>query len=155
MLCSGLAHPAGGRGGRQPGVTTRVRLAFLSLSRALSFYGATVDRRPEAETLRAMLKMHMRDLQSLEVHADFLSGRVGLVVEATMGMINLRQNSTVRILSVVAALFLPPTLIASIYGMNFDVMPELHQSWGYPAALLAMLASSVATWLFFRWKNWL
>lgn len=141
--------------GQQSEVNSRVRLGILSLSRALSFYGATVDRRHEADTLRAMLKMHMRDLQSLEVHADFLSGRVGLVVDATMGMINLRQNSTVRILSVVAALFLPPTLIASIYGMNFDLMPELHQSWGYPAALLAMLASSVATWLFFRWKGWL
>ncbi|MFB2594105.1 magnesium transporter CorA family protein [Paracoccus sp. p4-l81] len=141
--------------GQQSELNSRVRLAILSLSRALSFYGANVDHRPEADVLRQAIKMHGRDLQSLEVHADFLSARVGLVVDATMGMINLRQNATVRILSVVAALFLPPTLIASIYGMNFDVMPELHESWGYPASLGAMLASAVLTWLFLKWKKWL
>lgn len=143
------------RVGQQSELNSRVRLAILSLSRALSFYGATVETRPEADALRAIVKMHMRDLQSLEVHADFLSSRVGLVVEATMGVINLRQNATVRILSGVAALFLPPTLIASIYGMNFDVMPELHERWGYPGALLAMVASAVLTWAFLKWKKWL
>ena len=70
-------------------------------------------------------------------------------------MINLAQNSTVRIVSVVAVLFSPPTLIASIYGMNFNYMPELAQSWGYPAALGAMVASSIGAWAFFRWRNWL
>ena len=143
------------RVGQQSELNSRVRLAILSLSRALSFYGATIDQRPEASMLRSIIKMHTRDLQSLEVHADFLSARVGLVVDATMGMINLRQNATVRILSVVAALFLPPTLIASIYGMNFDGMPELHSRWGYPLSLLAMVGSSVLTWLFLKWKKWL
>lgn len=97
----------------------------------------------------------MRDMDALEVHTDFLSQRVGLASDATLGMINLQQNSTVRIVSVVAVLFSPPTLIASIYGMNFDVMPELSQPWGYPAALLSMLAASLIAYLYFRWKNWL
>jgi magnesium transporter len=61
----------------------------------------------------------------------------------------------VRIVSVVAVLFLPPTLIASIYGMNFRAMPELAEPWGYPVALALMVGSALATWLFFRWKNWL
>ena len=97
----------------------------------------------------------MRDLQALEVHADFLGQRVALATDATLGMINLAQNVTVRIVSVVAALFLPPTLIASVYGMNFAYMPELAQPWGYPAALALMLASAVGTWAFFKWKRWL
>jgi magnesium transporter len=61
----------------------------------------------------------------------------------------------VRIFSVVAVLFLPPTLVASIYGMNFAVMPELTQAWGYPAALLLMLASAVGCYVVFKWKKWL
>ena len=69
--------------------------------------------------------------------------------------INLQQNNTVRILSVIAALFLPPTLIASIYGMNFANMPELQTSWGYVYALVLMGATTVGTYLFLRWKRWL
>jgi magnesium transporter len=65
------------------------------------------------------------------------------------------QNSTVRIFSVLAVLFLPPTLVASIYGMNFAVMPELAQPWGYPAALALMLVSAVGCYLVFKWKKWL
>ena len=102
-----------------------------------------------------MVKALTRDIQALEVHADFVSSRVALASDATLGMINLVQNSTVRIVSVVAVLFLPPTLIASVYGMNFRVMPELDQSWGYPMALGLMVASAVGTYLFFKWKNWL
>ena len=78
-----------------------------------------------------------------------------LAVDTTLGMINLEQNNTVRILSVVAALFLPPTLIASIYGMNFEIMPELDEVWGYPMALVLMAATAGATWLVLRWKRWL
>ena len=104
---------------------------------------------------RPIKKAIQRDIQALEVHADFLGSRIGMTVDATMGMIGLQQNDRVRILSVVAALFLPPTLIASIYGMNFAHMPELDTPWGYPATLGFMLATSVAIWLFLRWKNWL
>ncbi len=71
------------------------------------------------------------------------------------GMVNLAQNMTVRIVSVVAVLFLPPTLIASVYGMNFRNMPELDTTWGYPVSLGLMVLSGLATYLFFKWKNWL
>jgi magnesium transporter len=70
-------------------------------------------------------------------------------------MINLLQNGTVKIVSVVAVLFLPPTLIASIYGMNFHTMPELDQTWGYPAALGLMVLSAVGSYLYFKWRKWL
>ena len=89
------------------------------------------------------------------MHADFLSTRVQLIVDATMGMINLQQNRTMRILSVVAALFLPPTLIASMYGMNFDHMPELHWRYGFLWALGLMVASATGTWLLARVMKWL
>ncbi|MDB6178630.1 magnesium transporter CorA family protein [Paracoccus sp. Z330] len=141
--------------GREAELMARVRLGLLSIERILAFCQATTNDRREGSKLRPVIKAQLRDVQALEVHADFLSSRVSLAVDAILGMINLEQNSTVRILSVIAALFLPPTLIASMYGMNFSNMPELEQPWGYPMALGLMLGTSVATWLFLRWKNWL
>lgn len=141
------------RVGREGEVIDRVRLALLTLERAISFFGQTAAE-PHSG-LRTLVKGTMRDLQALEVHADFLSQRLGNATDATLGMVNLEQNATVRIVSVVAVLFLPPTLIASIYGMNFALMPELAQPWGYPLALGLMLASAAGTYLFFRWRRWL
>lgn len=137
--------------GRAGEVLGRVRLGLLTLERALTFFGQTAER----TGLKTHLKAHLRDIQSLEVHADFLSARLANVTDTTLGMVNLEQNKTVRILSVVAALFLPPTLIGTVYGMNFDRMPELDWIWGYPFALVLMVASALLTYLFLRWKNWL
>jgi magnesium transporter len=141
--------------GGESELLARVRLGLLTIERILAFYTATMDERPEAEKLRPAIRGQLRDVQALEVHADFLGGRIGLAVDTTLGMISLEQNDTVRILSVVAALFLPPTLIASIYGMNFTHMPELDDRFGYPFALLLMALTAGGTWLFLRWKNWL
>ncbi|SNR65945.1 magnesium transporter [Paracoccus sediminis] len=141
--------------GREAEAMARVRLSLLTVERMLAFYIATIDEQPEAGRLRPVVKGQLRDIQALEVHADFLGSRVSLAVDTTLGMINLEQNNTVRVLSVVAALFLPPTLIASIYGMNFDVMPELDWVLGYPMALGLMAATAAVTWLVLRWKNWL
>jgi magnesium transporter len=140
--------------GREGDLLGRVRLGLLSIERALSFYGQTVDERGH-EALRPLLKGLMRDLQALEVHGDFIAQRLALLSDATMGMINLAQNVTVRIVSVVAALFMPPTLIASLYGMNFAHMPELAWRYGYPIAVAMMFASALGTFLFFKWKRWL
>lgn len=133
----------------------RVRLGLLTIERMLAFFTALIEDRPETKRLRPVVRAQMRDVQALEVHADFLGSRVSLAVDTTLGMINLQQNNTVRILSVIAALFLPPTLIASIYGMNFANMPELQTSWGYVYALVLMGATTVGTYLFLRWKRWL
>jgi len=143
------------RVGRQGELLGRVRLALLTVERALSYFGQTLGLRMEGEELRAALKAQMRDIQALGVHADFLSTRVSLAVDATLGLINLEQNATVRIVSTVAVLFLPPTLVASVYGMNFAVMPELDAPWGYPAAIGLMIASAALTWVVFKWKRWL
>ena len=143
------------RTGREGEAISRVRLALLTMERMLSYFSQTLHEAYRGDALRPMVKGLTRDLQALEVHADFLSSRVGLASDATLGMINLSQNQTIKIVSVVAAVFLPPTLIASIYGMNFHVMPELDWWWGYPMAMVMMLASAAGTFLFFRWKKWL
>jgi magnesium transporter len=141
----------GGEGER----ISRVRLALLTLGRALNYVNQVVAQRMKSEGLSAVIKGQSRDIDALEIHADFLSSRLGLLSDATMGMINLAQNGTVRILSLVAVLFSPPTLIASIYGMNFAHMPELAGVWSYPLALLGMLASALVTYAVFRWRGWL
>lgn len=143
------------RVGHEGEMIGRVRLALLTLERALSFFGQTVNDRIAGDGLRPVVKGLARDIQALEVHADFLSARVAQGTDATLGMITLDQNQTIKIVSVVAAVFLPPTLIASVYGMNFDLMPELGWRWGYPMALGLMLASAGGTYLFFKWKKWL
>ncbi len=141
--------------GRQGDLVSHCRLSLLTLERALGFFLLTLEERGVAEALRPSVGGHLRDIQSLEVHGDYLSSRVAQATDATLGMTNLAQNTTIRIVSVVAALFLPPTLIASVYGMNFRTMPELGWTFGYPLSLGAMVASSGATYLFFKWKNWL
>jgi len=139
--------------GRETEQIGRVRLSLLTLERALGFYAMAPGRRGEG--LKGAVKSLIRDINALEVHADFLSSRVAMATDATLGMINLNQNQTIKIVSVVAVVFLPPTLIASSYGMNFEVMPELGWRFGYPMALGMMLVAAVGTFLFFRWKKWL
>ena len=143
------------RVGRESDLVARIRLSLLTLERAMSFFGQSLGERAVGEALRPVVKGLMRDLQALEVHGDYLSNRVAQATDATLGMINLLQNTAVRIVSVVAVLFLPPTMIASIYGMNFHAMPELDQAWGYPMALGLMVGSAVVTYALFKWKNWL
>jgi magnesium transporter len=141
--------------GRDGEAIAQVRLALLTIERMLVVFGVRIEEIPGEKSQRATVKGLVRDVQALEVHADFLSARLGLVGDTTLGLINLDQNKTIRIVSVVAALFLPPTLIASAYGMNFAHMPELNWTWGYPAALALMVASALATWAYFKWKGWL
>lgn len=141
-----------GREGEQIG---RVRLSLMTMERMVSWFGQSLGGGHRGAGLQPLVKGLMRDMQALEVHADFLSTRVALATDATLGMINLSQNQTIKIVSVVAVVFLPPTVIASAYGMNFHHMPELDWVFGYPMAIALMLASAVGTFLFFKWKKWL
>lgn len=135
---------------------SRVRLALMTIERMISWFGQHLgDGARHSATVQPFVKGVMRDLKALEVHADFLSGRVQMITDVTLGMIQLSQGRTIKIVSVVAVVFLPPTVIASAYGMNFEVMPELQWAWGYPMALVMMLAAAVGTYLFFKWKKWL
>lgn len=140
--------------GREGDVIGRVRLSLLTLERAIGFL-VTSQPGKGGDGIRASAKAINRDIQALEVHADFLSSRVAMASDAALGIINLSQARTIKMFSVLAVIFLPPTVIASAYGMNFDNMPELHWAWGYPMALLMMVASTVGTYAFFKWKKWL
>lgn len=138
--------------GRQGEVLAGYRLSLLSLERALTTFqlNAQTDK-----SLRALSKALIRDIQALIVHADFLAGRVAHVTDVTLGMVNLEQSVTSRIVSVVAVMFLPPTLVASVYGMNFENLPGIHHPLGYLIATGLMIGSALGTYLYCRWKGWL
>jgi len=101
------------------------------------------------------LKILIKDISSLIEYSKFNFERLEYLQDTFLGLINMEQNKIIKIFTVVSVIFLPPTLIASIYGMNFKFMPELHWTYGYPFSILLMLASSVGTLLFFKKKNWL
>ena len=130
-------------------VTAVTRTCLVSLARVLSFASLAPEIAAEGDH-RAHLKSLQRDTQSLTDHADHQSGHVTFLLDAALGLINIEQNGIIKFFSVVAVVFMPPTLIASIYGMNFDVLPELHFRFGYPLALAAMLVAGVLPFVWFK-----
>ena len=104
---------------------------------------------------KTRLKTLLRDIASLQDYAGTQKQKLVFLLDATLGMINIQQSDIIKVFSVVAFVFLPPTLIASIYGMNFDVMPELQWIWGYPAALGAMVVSAIVPYLLFKRRGWM
>ena len=96
-----------------------------------------------------------RDVVSLADHVSYLSNKIVFLLDATLGMINIQQNDIIKIFSIAAVVFLPPTLVASAYGMNFEFMPELKWIFGYPFALLLMVVSAALPYLYFKRKGWL
>jgi magnesium transporter len=101
------------------------------------------------------LKVLRRDVDALAAQASFLSDKLSFLLDATLGLINLQQNQIIKIFSVAAVVFLPPTLIASIYGMNFAHMPELAWRYGFTFALVLMLASAILPYFYFKHRGWL
>ncbi|MNX82568.1 Magnesium transport protein CorA [compost metagenome] len=108
----------------------------------------------DAETIER-LRVIMKDVMSLLQHTQFSFERLEYLQDTLMGLVNIEQNKIIKIFTVVSVVFMPPTLIASVYGMNFRVMPELNFKFGYPIAIVLMIASSVFTLLFFKRKKWL
>jgi magnesium transporter len=96
-----------------------------------------------------------RDVTSLTDYAAFLINKMQFLLDAIVGMVSLEQNNIIKIFSVMAVALMPPTLIASIYGMNFKHMPELDWTFGYPLAIIVMIAAAAGPYLFFKWKKWL
>ena len=97
----------------------------------------------------------LRDIESLDNHTAFLFDKINFLMDATVGFFNINQNKIIKIFSVASVALLPPTLIASIYGMNFDSIPELHFTFGYPYAVVLMIASAMVPMLYFRRRGWL
>ena len=137
---------------RMEGDRHKVRLALMDLQQVLAGL-----EREEAVTKDDAYRFDaiQRDLESLLEHSDFISEKLDFLMNMLVSRLNLIDNRVGKILSVVALVFLPPTLIAAVYGMNFHHMPELDWPWSYPLALLAMLASAVIPYVIFKWKRWL
>ena len=134
-------------------LTSMTRTSLVSLSRLLSFAALAHEIAGDPECA-AHLKSLQRDDQSLTEHASFQSTHISFLLDAALGLINIEQNSIIKFFSVVAVIFLPPTLVASIYGMNFRHMPELDWTFGYPMAVVIMVASAVLPVLWFRRRGW-
>jgi magnesium transporter len=141
--------------GREGELTSRARESTHSLGRLLTFLTQVVNERRADKLMKARVRTAARDVASLTDHVSFLSNKIVFLLDATLGMINIEQNNIIKIFSIVAVVLLPPTLIASIYGMNFELMPELQWTFGYPLALLAMVISAVLPYFFFKRKGWL
>ena len=137
---------------REEDLNGRIRRNVMDTRRALSFMMRS--RMLNAEQFEESRQI-LRDIDSLDSHTAFLFDKVNFLMDATVGFININQNKIIKIFSVASVALLPPTLIASIYGMNFKYMPELEYAWGYPFALGLMLASVAAPFIYFRRKGWL
>ncbi|MBL0090731.1 MAG: magnesium/cobalt transporter CorA [Ideonella sp.] len=130
----------------------RIRRNVMDTRRAVSFMMRS--RMLNAEQFEEARQI-LRDIDSLDSHTAFLFDKINFLMDATVGFININQNKIIKIFSVASVALLPPTLIASVYGMNFKHMPELDQAWGYPFALALMVASVAAPILWFRKRGWL
>ncbi len=137
---------------REEDLNGRIRRNMMDTRRAVSFMMRGRLLSPDQfDDARQIL----RDIESLDGHTAFLFDKINFLMDATVGFININQNKIIKIFSVASVAFLPPTLIASIYGMNFRILPELNWSFGYPFAILLMIASAVTPFWYFRRRGWL
>ena len=137
---------------REEDLNSRIRRNVMDTRRAVSFMMRSrmlnADQFEEARQI-------LRDIESLDNHTAFLFDKINFLMDATVGFININQNKTIKIFSVASVALLPPTLIASVYGMNFKFMPELEWQYGYACAIALMVASALGPMLYFRSRGWL
>ncbi|HPE60089.1 MAG TPA: magnesium/cobalt transporter CorA [Thiolinea sp.] len=130
----------------------KIRLCLMDTQRDISFLLRHLRENPEyLETMREV----MRDIEGLMSHTTFLFDKINFLMASTQGFISIQQNQIIKIFSIASVVFLPPTLVASLYGMNFKHMPELEWLLGYPWAIGLMVISGIAPYLFFKHKGWL
>jgi len=142
--------------GRAQTLLAKIRYTAVSTSRMLSFLGGTSRMHEEAQKeARHHLVSLTTDVTSLSEHANFLSDNLIFLLDASLGLISIEQNAAMKLFSWAAVVFLPPTLVAGIFGMNFHYMPELDWKWGYPASLVVMLGSMILPYLYFRRRGWI
>jgi magnesium transporter len=135
-------------------LVSKARDSLASLSRLMTFLYSVQEIQDDKDA-KELCRSISRDIQSLSEHASFIAGNITFLLDASLGLINVEQNAIIKIFSIASVVFLPPTLVASIYGMNFKFMPELGWMFGYPSSILLMITSAVIPYLFFRWKGWL
>lgn len=130
----------------------KIRLCLMDTQRSISF----IQRHLRADTERRAqcVEMH-HDIDTLMSHTTFLFDKINFLMDAAQGFINIEQNQIIKIFSIAAVVFLPPTLVASLYGMNFRIMPELQWQYGYPMAIVLMILAGLAPYVYFKRKGWL
>lgn len=138
----------------QEELNSQILQALHDTRRALRFIRKTFESSIDDRQGRTLDEV-LNDIESILPHTSFISNKINFQLEASMGYTNQKQNSIIKIFSVAAVVFMPPTWIASVYGMNFKFMPELSWYWGYPLSIGMMILSAAVTYLFFRKKGWL
>ncbi len=147
-----------GKVGEEGDFTSKMRESLVSINRMTAFMQAIMDQMKltkDVKENKARLKVVQRDIVSLSDHAGFLTSKISFLLDAVLGMISIEQNGIIKIFSIASVVFLPPTLVASMYGMNFHDMPELGWHFGYPYALILMVLSALLPLYYFRRKGWL
>jgi magnesium transporter len=140
--------------GRAQSLLAKIRETAVSTGRLVSVVTAS-DQIRGNETARGHLASLMTDVNSLVDHSGFLGDNLIFLLDAALGLISVEQNAAMKLFSWAALIFLPPTLIAGIYGMNFEHMPELDWLYGYPFALTLIVASAVLPMLYLKWRRWI
>ena len=141
--------------GRKGDLASKIRDSLVTLARLFGYLALHAANGRADKDLKARIKTLARDAASLTDHVSYMSQKITFLLDATLGMINIEQNAIIKIFSVAAVCFLPPTLIASIYGMNFEHMPELATRWGYPVVILLMILSALLPLAYFKKRGWL
>jgi magnesium transporter len=139
--------------GHSEDLLSKARESLFTTTRMLSFILQTPYFEDHEE--KKPILMIMRDTSFLIEHATFLSNKINFLLDATLGVISIEQSVIIKIFSVAAVIFLPPTLVASVYGMNFQHIPELDWDFGYPLAIVLMILAGVLPYKYFKYKGWL
>lgn len=141
------------REGRSQLFTLKIHESLGSVGRMVTFLSRPSDTKP-SKTVTQRFKTLTRDIDSLSEHATHLAQTLAFLQDATLGLINIEQNEIIKIFSIAAVVLLPPTLVASIYGMNFHFIPELSWAFGYPFALALMFAAAYLPYWYFKRRGW-
>ncbi len=142
--------------GREGDLLSMVRESLVSLNRVLTYHAAVFETDDGGnKEARARVRTNLRDITALTDHTSYLTTKINFMLDATLGLINLEQNQIIKIFSIAAVCLMPPTLVASIYGMNFKHMPELDFEYGYPMALCLMVITAMVPVMYFRKRGWL
>ena len=140
--------------GQHRSLLSQLGESLFSSSRLIAFYRLHAGD-PKQAVAKGLLKALERDVRSLGEHQARLLGDIAFLLDATLGLINIEQNSIIKVFSIAAVLFLPPTLVGTVYGMNFERMPELGWPLGYPMALGMMVISAIIPYAWFKFRDWL
>jgi magnesium transporter len=141
--------------GSRGDLTSKVRESLVSIGRLVLFLANEADAMKWPKETRQQVKSMQRDVASLSDHVSYLGNKVTFLLDAMVGVMSVEQNNIIKIFSVAAVVLMPPTLIASIYGMNFKHMPELEWAYGYPSAIVLMILAAILPYMFFKWMRWL